>query len=156
MPKPEPGKLYNFFDFYSWDDEERWELIAGVPIHLPKSWPIRHQSALFGFSKELDFALKEKPCQLIMGPIAVRLNPDGKDDMVVQPDFVIVCDKTKLADGIACKGVPDLIGEVLSSPMERHDLLTKFKVYKEAGVREYWIVSPKLRIATACALSDGK
>ena len=40
------------------------------------------------------------------------------------------------------KGVPDLVIEVLSPGTARYDRKTKFEVYAEAGVSEYWLAEP--------------
>jgi Uma2 family endonuclease len=65
---------------------------------------------------------------------------DESDDVVVQPDLMVVCDKDKLKDGKSCKGAPDFIIEVLSETTKSHDLETKCKLYCKAGVKEYWVV----------------
>jgi len=60
---------------------------------------------------------------------------------VVQPDILVVCDPSKLSDGKACKGAPDLIIEILSPASAIMDRKVKAEKYLEAGVREYWIVN---------------
>ena len=60
---------------------------------------------------------------------------------MVEPDISVVCDTSKL-DDIGCKGAPDLVMEILSPTTQRHDKFTKFNLYQQAGVQEYWIVDP--------------
>jgi len=72
----------------------------------------------------------------------VRLNADTRDDTVVQPDLVIICDHSVLDDA-GCKGVPDMVVEILSPSTVKHDRITKFNTYLKAGIREYWIIDPE-------------
>jgi len=59
----------------------------------------------------------------------------------VQPDILVVCDKTKLDDR-GCNGAPDLVIEILSPATAIHDLKTKFELYQRFAVKEYWIIHP--------------
>jgi Uma2 family endonuclease len=45
-------------------------------------------------------------------------------------------------DDRGCIGAPDLIVEILSPGNSRTEMRDKFELYQEAGVLEYWIVSP--------------
>ena len=84
----------------------------------------------------------------------MRLRTD--EDTVFAPDISIVCDKTKLADGKACNGAPDMIVEILSPSTAGRDKLEKFNKYLQAGVREYWIVDPEHKMVNIHLLEDGK
>lgn len=48
----------------------------------------------------------------------------------------------------AFQGAPDLVVEVLSPSSSKTDRTLKYRKYREAGVREYWIVDPKARRVT--------
>jgi len=87
--------------------------------------------------------LKGKPCKPYVSPIDVRLFPknDGSDTDVVQPDVIVVCDASKMSDGKACRGAPDVVFEVLSRTTKIHDLQLKRDLYKAAGVKEYWAIA---------------
>jgi len=41
-----------------------------------------------------------------------------------------------------CIGAPDLIVEILSKGNSKKEVETKYELYQENGVREYWIVFP--------------
>ena len=58
----------------------------------------------------------------------------------MQPDLCVVCGRNKLDDR-GCLGAPDLVIEILSPGNNEKELLHKYKVYEEFGVKEYWVVS---------------
>jgi Uma2 family endonuclease len=66
---------------------------------------------------------------------------DEDIDTVLQPDLSVICDPGKLDDQ-GCKGVPDLVIEVLSPETAKRDLTVKLSIYEKAGVLEYWVVHP--------------
>lgn len=59
---------------------------------------------------------------------------------MLQPDVCVICDKNKL-DYHGCIGAPDIIIEILSPGNNKKELLYKYQVYEEFGVKEYWVVS---------------
>jgi Uma2 family endonuclease len=89
--------------------------------------------------------LEGKRCEVFAAPFDVRLFPeeDNSDTTVVQPDIVVICDPSKLSDGKACRGAPDLVIEILSDSSIIIDRKVKAEKYLEAGVKEYWIVNTK-------------
>ncbi|WP_330376301.1 Uma2 family endonuclease [Butyrivibrio sp. AE3004] len=64
------------------------------------------------------------------------------DKTMVQPDFMIVCDKEKIIKR-KVYGAPDFIVEVLSPSSIDRDNMLKLIKYKDAGLKEYWIVDTK-------------
>ena len=92
---------------------------------------------------------------MLTAPFDVRLNADSYDNTVVQPDLLVVCDRSKL-DGKNCIGAPDMIIEVLSPSTERRDRITKLQLYRKSGVREYWIVCPEKKTVDTYILEDKK
>jgi len=102
---------------------------------------IKHQTASIELSRQIGNFLKDKSCKVFASPIDVRLNPNDEDDCVVQPDIVVVCDKSKIGEK-SIVGAPDVVFEILSPSSMKHDRVVKFALYREAGVKEYWIVDP--------------
>jgi len=156
--KPVENQRYTFTDYYSWDDGKRWELIDGIPyeMHVMSPAPSRtHQWIVGQLHLQLASFFKGKPGEVYIAPFDVRLNSDNADDIVVQPDIVVVCDSSMLNEK-GCKGAPDMVIEVLSQSTARHDRLVKFRLYQNAGVREYWIVDPDSRTVSAHVLENGK
>ena len=155
MSLPQEDQRYAYADYYEWDDGERWELINGAPYLMSPS-PLRaHQKISMELARQLATFLKGKPCEIFAAPFDVRLNADTYDDTVVQPDLLIVCDRSKLDDK-CCVGAPDMVIEILSPSTWRHDKFVKFHVYRKAGVREYWIVDPDAETVQVCILENGK
>ncbi len=65
----------------------------------------------------------------------------------MEPDISVVCDREKL-DEKGCQGAPDWTIEIISPSSVKMDCERKVKLYREAGVREYWIVDPKTETVT--------
>ena len=156
-PLPQ-AQHYTFADLLTWEDRTRYELYDGQPVALASPSNV-HQEICMALSAQIYNFLRGKKCKVYPAPFDVRLFEeagDAPEDVytVVQPDISVVCDPGKLADA-GCKGAPDLILEVLSPSTQRHDRLTKFNLYQQAGVREYWIVDPEARVVLVHTLEDG-
>ena len=157
MPLPQE-KRYTLADALTWDESEHIELIYGSPFMMAP--PVRRHQEISGelYGQLRDY-LKGKKCRVYAAPFAVRLFEQDGDypenvDTMVEPDISVVCDMSKL-DDIGCKGAPDLVMEILSPTTQRHDKFTKFNLYQQAGVQEYWIVDPASKSVQVFVLDDG-
>jgi len=103
---------YTYSDYLQWNDDVRRELIDGIP-YLMAGPNRRHQELSGNLYMQFREFLKGKPCKVYFAPFDVRLNADTLDDIVVQPDLIIICDQSKLDDA-SCRGVPDMVVEILS------------------------------------------
>ena len=156
LEAPEDGKKYTYADYAKWDDGKRWELIEGVSYLMSPAPTYNHQSMLIELGYQFRHFLRDKPCKVFWAPFDVRLNGAGDDDdTVVQPDLLVICDLSKLTK-TGCEGAPDLVVEILSPGTARHDRLVKFRLYKNAGVKEYWIIDPELKIVSVNILNAGR
>jgi len=88
---------------------------------------------------------------LFLEGIAPDVDPSAT---ILQPDLMVICDKTKYQNGLLCIGVPDFILEVVSPSNPRHDYSRKLNKYTKAGVKEYWIVDPMKKRVLSYSLSD--
>jgi Uma2 family endonuclease len=135
-------EYFTYEDYLTWDDDERYELIAGEPYMMSPAPSRKHQEILGILYRKIADCLDGKPCNVYIAPIDVRLNPEGDDDTVVQPDLVVVCDESKEADqGIV--GAPDLVVEILSPSTAAYDMGIKLDTYIEVGISECWLVDPE-------------
>ena len=147
-------KRYTYADYCSWDDGVRRELIDGVPYAM-SSPSQAHQKISMQLGRLIGNHLVGKPCEVFAAPFDVRLGADSGDDTVVQPDLLVVCDKSKL-DGKSCVGAPDMAIEILSQSTALRDMVIKFRRYLYAGVREYWIVDPDRKTVSVHILKNGE
>lgn len=134
---------YTVQDYYALPDEKRVELIDGVFYDMSAP-TFNHQRVIGEIHRQIaNFILENKrQCIPMMSPVDVRLDCDDKT--MVQPDVLILCDKTKIRKwGIM--GAPDFVLEVLSPSTKSKDCIKKLEKYREAGVKEYWILDPYKR-----------
>lgn len=146
---------YNYGDYLNWSEDERWELIQGIPYLMTPAPSRRSQEVLGELFAELRNYLKDKSCRVYLAPFDVRLPAKNEKDedikTIVQPDITVVCDHHKLDDK-GCKGAPDLIVEIVSPSSAAMDYIKKLALYEKNGVKEYWIVHPLDKIVTVYKL----
>ena len=155
---PQPNKYYTYEDYITWDESLCVEIIDGVVYPRHGSEPmfgssiphiynmagpnILHQEISVEISTQLRNFLRGKTCKVLTAPFDVKLNPN-KNDIMVQPDILVVCDLKKLETGNYCNGAPEFVIEILSPSTSKKDMHIKSKHYFDAGVLEYWIVNPE-------------
>ncbi|MGE5550598.1 MAG: type II toxin-antitoxin system prevent-host-death family antitoxin [Bacteroidota bacterium] len=145
--KPEAAskETFTYGDYLSWPDDERWELIDGVPYNMSPGPNRAHQEVSGELFKQIAVYLTGKTCKVYAAPFDVRLpKGDEEDEQIetaVQPDLVVVCDLRKL-DERGCKGAPDWVVEIISPHTAAKDMKIKRDLYERVGVREYWLVDP--------------
>jgi Uma2 family endonuclease len=153
----EQGQHFTYADYKDWDLAigARFELIYGEAYALAAP-NVYHQSILGELFRQFANYLTDKPCKVFPAPFDVRLfyEEDESDDTVVQPDISIVCDKNKLGKE-GCRGAPDFVAEILSPTNTAIEMQQKFELYREAGIREYWILDPEHKTLHAYHLRDG-
>jgi Uma2 family endonuclease len=124
------------------DDGKRYELVDGELLVSP-SPSLPHQ----GVVGELFFLLRgwARPhgLEVHLAPCAITFSRRRE----LQPDLFVV----PQLDGKRIRDPRDLTRlvlavEVLSRSTERHDRVTKRRVYLEEGVAEYWLVDPHARV----------
>lgn len=135
---------YTIADRNAIPEEYPSELIDGV-IYNMSSPRIRHQSITGSIYRQLwDFIdTRGGSCVPFIAPTDVRLNRD--DYTVVDPDVFVVCkkDTERTESEQYIDGAPDFVVEVLSPSTRKKDMGIKLDKYRNAGVREYWIVDPE-------------
>ena len=140
LPKEQP--YYTYADYKEWelDEGERYEIIDGEAYAMSAP-STQHQAILGGLFNQIYNYLQGKPCKVFPAPLDVRLfyAEDESDDTIVQPDIVVICDKTKIGPE-GCRGAPDLVVEILSPSNTAIEMEQKLKLYHKAGVREYWVI----------------
>ncbi len=151
-------KTYTYADYLRWRLDEYVELIKGKLFLMSPGPSSTHQRLSYRLGGAFYNYLQEKKCEAFAAPFDVRLFPSGSDQeitTVIQPDFCIVCDPSKI-DPKGCLGAPDLVIEILSPSTFRKDLNEKYELYEEAGVLEYWVVRPEEKSIHVYLLKEGK
>jgi Uma2 family endonuclease len=156
MPLLKEKELYTYADYLEWDENYRAEIINGEVYEMSPPLTI-HQRISMRLSARFSTFLKKKTCEVFAAPFGVRLfpEPDQSDDTVLEPDLVVICDPSKIDDR-GCNGAPDLVIEILSPSNTNKELLLKFNLYCEAGVREYWVIEPETRLVQISLLEKGR
>lgn len=148
---------YTYADYLKWQFQEKVELIKGKILTMSPAPTRFHQDIAVKMTAKWYGFLHNHPCRVYTAPFDVRLPvaSRGKADTVVQPDLCVVCDLSKL-DEAGCNGTPELIIEILSKGNSKREMDTKFDLYQEAGVLEYWIIDPLRRMVLLYSLVEGK
>jgi Uma2 family endonuclease len=145
MPVEKLNIKYTYEDYSMWPINERWELIAGIPYNMSPAPGTRHQEISGNLFSLFHMFLKDKPCKVFSAPFDVRLpvgnEADSKIITVVQPDIIVICDKSKI-DEKGVKGAPDLAIEIFSPNTAKKDATIKYELYEKSGIKEYWMIRP--------------
>jgi Uma2 family endonuclease len=152
------NKLYTYADYYKWQFDERVELIEGKIFQMNTPNPYHQELAGEIFTLLKNF-LRKNPCKVYIAPFDVRITRKSTEDKdittVLQPDICVICDLSKV-DRRGCIGAPDLVIEILSPGNNAKELKNKYEAYEEAGVKEYWVVSPQNQTFLVYTLLDNK
>ena len=148
---------YTYADYLLWHFSERVELLRGK-ISKMAAPSRKHQGISQNFSILFGNSLWRTSCKVYAAPFDVRLTrysslKNKEVTTVVQPDLCVICDPAKLDDR-GCIGAPDIIIEILSPGNSRTEMKDKFELYQEAGVLEYWVVSPIERMVQVWKLNE--
>jgi Uma2 family endonuclease len=149
MPVPQEKGKYTYQDYLTWNDDERWEIIDGVPYCMTPSPAPSHQECVRNIVTLLSNALKGKRCKPFVAPIDVVLS----EHHVVQPDVFVICDPAKITDRNV-QGAPDVVLEVLSPFTGKKDKSVKKDSYEMHGVKEFILVDPFIKCLEHFILQD--
>jgi Uma2 family endonuclease len=140
-------KQYSYADYLTWQFNERVELIRGWISKMSPAPGTSHQAVSWDMAYYFANYFRKTNCKTFAAPFDVRLLDSKKSKnnqqvfSVVQPDICVICDEKKI-DERGCVGAPDLIIEIVSPGNSKREMKTKYELYEENGVREYWIANP--------------
>jgi Uma2 family endonuclease len=155
MPYEASRTDYTIDDYYALPDDVRVELIDGKYYDLASPTVIHQRLVMYlAISIKSYIDSKKGTCEVFAAPLDVRLDLD--DRTMVQPDVMIICDPKKTQEGKRVEGAPDFVAEVFSPGTARKDFTLKYWKYKNAGVKEYWMIDPENKSVLKCDYSQEK
>jgi len=134
------------------DGDSRYEIIKGVLYTTPAP-SFDHQYVVVELASQMrNFVVEQKLGIVLTAPFEVHLPGVARP---VQPDVLYIAAERQPARGDNFfEGAPDLVVEVLSPSTMRVDRYVKFDAYERAGVREYWLVDPRMRFVEVYARAE--
>ncbi len=135
-------KVYTYNDYKKLPEGAPYQLIGGSLIMTPAP-EVYHQEVSGNIQYRIqDFVIKNDLGHVYYSPIDVMFSKTE----VYQPDIIFIKKSNKKIIGRKkINGAPDLVVEILSPSTAYFDLREKYRVYEKSGVKEYWIVDPKLK-----------
>ncbi len=147
------GKGYTTADIEALPEGERAELIDGEMFRMDAPTKT-HQDILVELIWEIQSYIKKNKgnCRLYPAPFGVYIKKDNRN--YVEPDISVICAGERL-DEKGCHGAPDWVIEIVSPSSRKMDYERKTALYREAGVREYWIVDSEEKMVTVYDFEGG-
>ncbi|MCL6635258.1 MAG: Uma2 family endonuclease [Peptococcaceae bacterium] len=142
---------YTYADYLTIDDGNRYEVIEGELVLTPSPGFI-HQYIAARIESAIRAFVEENNLGTVMdAPFDVVLS----EKVVLQPDVLFISrERYHLITEACLKGGPDLVVEVISPTSGRRDRIKKSRLYREYGVKEYWLVDPGAKTVEVLALDD--
>ena len=124
------------------DDGNRYEVVRGFLYVTAAPYPLHEYVRSELFLILGSFVKARRLGKVLSAPMDVRL-PQRIGDPV-QPDifFLRKGNQPRWKADSSFDGVPDLAIEILSRSTAHRDRKIKLEAYRDAGIREYWIVNP--------------
>ena len=141
-------------DIYALPDGVRAELLDGQLYYMAA--PTRTHQRIAGemFLAATNYIRAHQgACEVYLAPFAVFLF--GDDSAYVEPDMTVICDSSRVEEN-GCVGAPDWVVEIVSPSSLKLDMGKKLFKYRDAGVREYWIIYPEKRMVIAYLFSHSE
>jgi len=135
MPQAQSTQRYTYQDYLTWNDDERWELIDGVPYNMTPAPINKHQIVSRNLFSILFPSAQKHGFEALYVPVDVVFS----EDCVVQPDIVVVNDPS-VAEKPNIQTVPELVVEILSPRTSKKDRTVKRNLYERFAVKEYLLV----------------
>jgi Uma2 family endonuclease len=155
ISRPQIPFTYDDYKSLTESSDQRYELIDG-DLYMNPSPTVTHQVISRNLALRLQQHVSATRCgRVLYAPLDVVLG-EGENRSVVQPDILFVSnERAGILTEDEIVGAPDLIVEILSPGTAKRDAGIKKALYARSGVREYWIVDPKLESIEVFSLGPG-
>ncbi len=138
---------YSYADYLTWLFDATVELIKGKILMNPAP-NFNHHYISKNFLVDIGYFLKGKPCQVFHAPFDARLYDRKNQSLPIKTSLSLCSPTYRLfvtrINSIAKAVWVRLTGLLKSSPPSsaQKDTQTKYQLYRETGVKEYWLVYP--------------
>ncbi|MBK8206037.1 MAG: Uma2 family endonuclease [Planctomycetes bacterium] len=141
------------FEAFDTNPDEKWELIEGVPCMTPTA-NAPHNKLAQVLANTIESILATTTGWYVVLDTSARF---GDIKTEVRPD-VAAFRQNEIKDPrvVPIRATPRLVIECLSPGNADYDLGDKFRVYRKAGIPEYWVVDPKTGAITLFVLRKGE
>jgi len=129
--------------------KQEYELVNGKEVMMSPAH-YRHAVTQGNLLNIIGNYLRGKKCRVLS-----EFKVVFSDKYWLQPDILIICDKSKIK-GTYIDGAPDFVAEILSATTYKRDIGIKKDIYEKYGVKEYWILDPRIETVTVYILREGK
>ena len=136
------------------EEYRKEEKINGVIYDTSPSPNYQHGIVDGNIYSIIKSGLKGTLCLAFMENLDYKYHAQENNDYVI-PDVMIICDRKHLKGG-SYTGTPRFIVETLSPATALRDRTVKKDLYQNAGVEEYWIISPRERAVEIYYQENGK
>jgi Uma2 family endonuclease len=128
-------------EFYAQDEDSPYQLLDGELVCEPVSY-LHEDLRLFAAALLRTF-LEERGGGVALGaPYPMRLDPKWSPE----PDIMVIRgERRHLMRAQRMEGPADLVIEVASPSDQRRALRLKLPRYRQAGIREIWVIDPYTR-----------
>lgn len=152
ISRPNIPFTYDDYKTLTASTDDRYELIDG-DLYMVPAPTVTHQVVKKNLAFLLEQHVRATGCGRILdAPLDIVLG-EGEERSVVQPDVLFISNaRASIVTDPEIVGAPDLVIEVLSPSSKKRDRSLKMSLYARSGVREYWIVDPKLAVIEVFAL----
>jgi Uma2 family endonuclease len=141
-------------EFVAWCDEDtRAEFKDGeVIVFSPSSW--RHSQIVRFLVSLLTLYVEKHGLGMVAGQaFQVRLRPGLRRE----PDVLFISkEQTESIRETWVEGAPSLVVEVVSPDSLERDWREKYYEYRDAGVKEYWVIDPYAKAMAVYQLEGGQ
>ena len=145
ISRPNIPFTYEDYKTLTASTDDRYELIDG-DLYMVPAPTVTHQVVAKNLLFLLEQHVRATQCGRVLGPPLDIVLGVGDARSVVQPDVLFIShERSNIVTDPEIVGAPDLVVEVLSPSSSTRDRTLKMSLYARSGVREYWIVDPKLQ-----------
>lgn len=142
-----------YADYVQLPEGSPYQLIGGELVLTPSPETQHQRISRKLLLKMASFVEEHDLGEVFDAPTDVYFN----DKETYQPDVLFIpWEREIIVEKHRINGAPDLVVEILSPSTANDDITTKFRIYEQYGVKEYWIIDPSNKRTEVYLHNDGR